>query len=521
MARVSGSRLPWATSAALLVLLAPGARAVSGGPPTEAAKRPRIADRIRGQQIAATSPPLEHPPLRTVASAVEMRNEDYVFGVILSGRARAYPWWVAKNYHVVNDTIAGVPIALAFCEQCTGAAAFLRTLDRRVLSFEVAGVYNGTIIIRDRETRSLWAPFSGRALEGPLVGRRLERLPLSFTRWDTWTAFHPGGEVVWGPPSSREGHGSWYEPGKWGIVSEMGATLQAWDPRLPENALVYGVEVGGSAKSYPLSEVHAGGGVVNDRVAENRVVVVARGPLDVMAFDRTVKGRDLTFRASAGLQAVMQDDETSSDWSGDGEALGGPLRGERLEPVDGYLVEWHVWSAYNKGAELFRAPARVDSTGVRQGLTFPSLTLPGLDGAPRPVTLPGRVNLVVLWAAWCPPCKVELPLLERLAKQHASEGLALVAIAIHIPDDDDEKDVVKRFVKEAGLSFPTFLVDEPAYDRLESLSRSVGNPGLMLPTVFVTDSRARVLSVLTGTAAENLPVALDGLVRKALADAGQ
>jgi thiol-disulfide isomerase/thioredoxin len=131
------------------------------------------------------------------------------------------------------------------------------------------------------------------------------------------------------------------------------------------------------------------------------------------------------------------------------------------------------------------------------------------------------VNLVVLWAAWCPPCKVELPLLERLAKQHASEGLALVAIAIHIPDDDYEKDVVKHFVKEAGLSFPTFLVDEPAYDRLESLSRSVGNPGLMLPTVFVTDSRARVLSVLTGTAAENLPVALDGLVRKALADAGQ
>src|SRR4030095_4606659 len=130
------------------------------------------------------------------------------------------------------------------------------------------------------------------------------------------------------------------------------------------NALVYGVEVGGSAKSYPLSEVHAGGGVVNDRVAEKRVVVVARGPLDVMAFDRTVKGRDLTFRASTGLQAVMQDDETGSDWAGGGEAVGGSLRGERLQSVDGYLVEWHVWSAYNPGAELFGVRARVDSTGV-------------------------------------------------------------------------------------------------------------------------------------------------------------
>jgi thiol-disulfide isomerase/thioredoxin len=518
MVRVSDGRRRWATSAALLVLLAPNARAVSTGPRTDAARRPRIADRIRGQQIAATSPPLENPPLRAVASAVEMRDEDYVFGVTLAGRARAYPWWVAKNYHVVNDTIAGVPVAVAFCEQCTGAAAFLRTLDGRVLSFEVAGVYNGTIIIRDRETRSLWAPFSGRALEGPLAGRRLERLPLSFTRWDTWTAWHPAGEVVWGPSSIREGHGSWYEPGKWGIVTEMGATLQAWDPRLPENALVYGVEVGGSAKSYPLSELHARGGVVNDRIAQSTVVVVARGSLDVMAFDRTVKGRALTFRASTGLQALMQDDETGSDWSGDGEALGGPLAGQRLEPVDGYQVEWHVWSAYNPGAELFGAPARVDSTRVPNGLTFPSLKLQGLDGAPRSLTLPGRVNLVVLWAAWCPPCKVELPELERLAKRHSSEGLAVVGIAIHIPDDDNEKGVVKSFVKEARLSFPNFLVDESSYDRLDALSRSVGMSGLMLPTVFVTDSRARILSVLPGTVGENLPLALNGLVRGALAD---
>jgi thiol-disulfide isomerase/thioredoxin len=521
MVGVLGGRRQWATLATLLALTAFGASAVSSGPIAPPAKGSRIADRIRGQQIAATSPPLEHPPLRRVASAVEMRDEDYVFGVTLAGRARAYPWWVAKNYHVVNDTIGDVPVAVAFCEQCTGAAAFLRTLGGRVLSFEVAGVYNGTIIIRDRETRSLWAPFSGRALEGPLAGRRLERLPLSFTRWDTWTAWHPDGEVVWGPSSIREGHGSWYEPGKWGIVSEMGTTLQAWDPRLPENALVYGVEIGGNAKSYPLSELRARGGVVNDRVVRGPVVVVARGPLDVTAFDSTVKGRDLTFRASTGLQAVMQDDETGSDWSGDGEALGGPLRGERLEPVDGYLVEWHVWSAYNPGAELFGAPPRVDSPRVPSGLTFPSLTLQGLEGAPRPLTLSSRVNLVVLWAAWCPPCKVELPQLGRLARKHSSEDVALVGIAIHIPDDDHEKDVVKRFVKEAGLSFPTFLVDESAYDRLESLSRSAGMSGLMLPTVFVTDSRARILSVLTGTPAEDLPMALEGLVRGALADTRQ
>ena len=41
--------------------------------------------------------------------------------------------------------------------------------------------------------------------------------------------------MVWGPAQARAGHGSWYEPGKWGIVAEMGATIQDWDSRLPES----------------------------------------------------------------------------------------------------------------------------------------------------------------------------------------------------------------------------------------------------------------------------------------------
>jgi hypothetical protein len=57
-------------------------------------------------------------------------------------------------------------------------------------------------------------------------------------RWDEWKRRRPGTDVVWEPESMREGHGSWIRAGKWGSVSEMGATLQSWDSRLPENTLV-------------------------------------------------------------------------------------------------------------------------------------------------------------------------------------------------------------------------------------------------------------------------------------------
>jgi len=131
-----------------------------------ASRRTRIADRIRGQAIAAAHPPMEAPTVLPAALASHMRDDDVVLGIVVGEEPRAYPWWIVKNFHVVNDTVGGRPVAIAFCEQCTGAAAFRRDFEGRVLSIEVAGVYNGTIILRDRQTRTLWAPFSGKALDG-------------------------------------------------------------------------------------------------------------------------------------------------------------------------------------------------------------------------------------------------------------------------------------------------------------------------------------------------------------------
>jgi thiol-disulfide isomerase/thioredoxin len=535
MASVSGMSGTAALIAVLVLAhpsLGPGPQAQAGEPRGsrraggKADKAPRIEDRIRGRQIAASSPPLESPALRPVTTATHMRDDDLVFGVSVAGQDRAYPWWVAKNYHVVDDVVGGVPVALAFCEQCSGAAAFRRTLDGRVLAFEVAGVYNGTIILRDRQTRSLWAPFSGRALEGPLAGRRLDRLPLSFTRWDEWTARHPRGEVVWAAAAAREGHGSWYEPGKWGIVTEMGSTLQAWDPRLPENELVYGIETGdetddrdetrnrgdspGTGKAYPVRWLRERKGIVNDVVGGVPVVVVARGPLDVAAFDRRAGGGALMFRPPSGSQAVMNDEETGTDWSGQGEALSGPLQGQRLKEVDGYVVEWHVWSSQNPAAEVAGVPDQATSA-VPDHLSFPSLSLIGLDGRPRLLTFPSSVNLVVLWAAWCPSCQEEIPRIDRLVATHAARGLSAVGIAVHIPDED-EREAVKRFVSEARVRFPNLLVDEAAYDRLDALCRQAGGPGVVLPTVFVVDGVGRIRSVLRGKGVEDLPRTVETLL---------
>jgi hypothetical protein len=107
-----------------------------------------------------------------------------------------------------------------------------------------------------------------------------------------------------------------------------------------------------------------------------------------------------------------------------------------------------------------------------------------------------------------------MPAVARLVEAHASQGLSAVGIAVHIPDED-ERDEVRRFAKEARLGFPILMVDEDAYDRLEALDRKTGGPGVVLPTVFVADGKGRILSVIRGKAAEGL----EGRLRRDLQDA--
>jgi thiol-disulfide isomerase/thioredoxin len=294
----------------------------------------------------------------------------------------------------------------------------------------------------------------------------------------------------------------------------MGATLEGWDPRLPENVLVYGLELPGGKRSYPLSEVKSRG-VVNDTVGDVPIALLAPGEFEAVGFDRRLGARRLEFQPAVEPGAVMVDRETQSGWSGEGVAVRGPLRGERLTRLEGYVVEWHVWAAYNPETEIFGGalPSGHDVAGA---VVFPKLLLPPVDGsAAQEVRLTADVTLVALWTTWCAPCRAEMSLLEDLLKKHARHGLSALGIAVHIPEDDAERHLVRSFLSEAKITFPNRLVDERAYDQLESLLRSAGHPGLVLPTVLVVDKERRVRAVFRGGQVSALTAALPRFLRPA------
>ena len=106
-----------------------------------------------------------------------------------------------------------------------------------------------------------------------------------------------------------------------------------------------------------------------------------------------------------------------------------------------------------------------------------------------------------------------MPLVQEARARQAPRGLSAVGIAIHIPEEI-EREAVRAFVAEAGIKFPIFQVDDPSYDRLESLARSLGGPGLVLPTVFVVDERGRIMAIFSGKEVLTLPDALPKLLKQ-------
>lgn len=113
-------------------------------------------------------------------------------------------------------------------------------------------------------------------------------------------------------------------------------------------------------------------------------------------------------------------------------------------------------------------PARVNTPA-------PDLQLMDLQG--QPVALEdfrGKVVLVNNWATWCPPCKAEMPTLEKYYQDYKEKGFVIVAIEAGEPVSE-----VADFAQQFGLSF--VVLPDPEMKAL----RAFGN--LTLPNSYVID----------------------------------
>lgn len=172
--------------------------------------------------------------------------------------------------------------------------------------------------------------------------------------------------------------------------------------------------------------------------------------------------------------------DSSSDSPAGAAAAGAPAA---ASPVSASVPEspsaepWYTDRFEALGFYVFPAPVELPSFSVQPRAGGPALV---------PAALKGKVTLLNFWATWCPPCREEMPSIEKLHAALRGEAFAVAAISVK----EDAK-TVEGFLKQYPYTFPIYL------DPTGAASGNFVTRGI--PTTFVLDKDARAIAAIIGS----------------------
>lgn len=120
------------------------------------------------------------------------------------------------------------------------------------------------------------------------------------------------------------------------------------------------------------------------------------------------------------------------------------------------------------------------------GDKFPDFKYMDIEGKKGSITaLKGNLILVRFWADWCPYCREEMPVIEKIYKEYEKKGFSVLAINVK-----QSKEKVETFVAELNLSFPIIL------DKDARIAKLCGVRAI--PTTFIVDRNGIVREIIVG-----------------------
>ncbi len=135
-------------------------------------------------------------------------------------------------------------------------------------------------------------------------------------------------------------------------------------------------------------------------------------------------------------------------------------------------------------------PQRLTALGFYvfpEPVSFPSFTVPDLSGAPlNSDSFAGKITLLNFWATWCPPCKREMPSIERLHLAMRDEQFRVAAIST-----GEKPATVLQFIKNNAYTLPVFL------DENGSLGAAFASQGI--PSTYILNKDGKIIAGIVGS----------------------
>jgi hypothetical protein len=318
---------------------------VSGGPPKDGI------------------PALTNPAFVNPSAASYLSEDDLILGMVVDGEAKAYPenigWW----HEIVNDIIGGQPVSVTFCP-LTGTGLAFNARDPasgRQFEFGVSGLlFNSNLVMYDRrDGESLYPQIIFTSVQGHFRGNTLQLLPVVETTWRTWRKLYPSTRVISENTGIRRDYRQYpygsYRTGDW-LIFSVNPSVESHPLgglyRMKDRVL--GLRHGGTPKAYPLVAMGERA-AINDQIGDLALLLVWSKDAELaVPYDRVVDGQELTFTidTTTGFPFTLVDIETGTRWNIKGEAIEGPLAGQRLRQVPAYTAFWFAWVTFWQNTEV-------------------------------------------------------------------------------------------------------------------------------------------------------------------------
>ncbi len=122
-------------------------------------------------------------------------------------------------------------------------------------------------------------------------------------------------------------------------------------------------------------------------------------------------------------------------------------------------------------------------------IVFPDLEFAGADGGSVKLSqLKGNVILLNVWATWCQPCRMELPIVQKMYDTYSDRNFVVLAVNI-----DADRRKVDPFLKRLNISLPVYFANPEDAGQMTAAG---------IPTTFLIGSDRTLVQSFVGFSAD-------------------
>jgi peroxiredoxin len=155
------------------------------------------------------------------------------------------------------------------------------------------------------------------------------------------------------------------------------------------------------------------------------------------------------------------------------------------------LIIWGFYSVQNTDSKSNATSTNTNQlkVGIEVGNLAPDFELKNLEGNPIKLSsLKGKKVILNFWASWCPPCRQEMPDMEKFYLDQKDKGIEI--LAVNLTNAEKSREDVTNFMRTNSITFPVVLDENGKVGQLYNVAS--------IPASFIIDSQGVIRRELVG-----------------------